>query len=412
MRYLLLCCLLLRCIVTDAQIPGCTDPLATNYNAAATVNDGSCTYAVTGVAPFYSDTLQPAVFETSGLLQWNNYLWTHNDDTDTALYALDPLNDTIQLVVPLPGVHNTDWEELAQDSLYFYIGDFGNNVNGARTDLHILRIAKDSLLNGNPQTDTIYFSYSDQVNFNPAPSDSTRFDCEAMIVTTDSIFLFTKQWTTHRTAYYALPKVPGTYTAQLRDSLPVAGLVTGATYFADKKLVVLCGYNGLLQPFLFLLYDFNGTDFSGGNKRRLSLSLPFHQVEAITSNDGLNYILTNERTVIGNINTPEKIHRLDLSNLLQPYFNQLNSIAEPVPSIAFSVFPNPFSETLLIRGSGRIPESRVTVYDVTGRIVYAMPFENNMCLNTLHLLPPGPYLLRISAADGGTLLFSKLLVKG
>ena len=27
-------------------IPGCTDPLATNYNAAATVDDGSCTYPV------------------------------------------------------------------------------------------------------------------------------------------------------------------------------------------------------------------------------------------------------------------------------------------------------------------------------------------------------------------------------
>jgi hypothetical protein len=31
---------------TDCDIPGCTDPLATNYNAAATVDDGSCTYPV------------------------------------------------------------------------------------------------------------------------------------------------------------------------------------------------------------------------------------------------------------------------------------------------------------------------------------------------------------------------------
>lgn len=411
MRYLLLCCLLLRCIVSAAQVPGCTDPLATNYNAAATVNDGSCTYAVTGVTPFYSDTLQPAVFETSGLVHWNNFLWTHNDDTDTLLYAIDAAADTIAFTVPLPGVHNTDWEELAQDSQYLYIGDFGNNVNGARTDLHILRIAKDSLLNGNPQIDTIYFTYSDQVNVTPAPSDSTRFDCEAMIVTTDSIFLFTKQWTTYRTSYYALPKIPGTYTAHLRDSLTVAGLVTGATYLADKKLVVLCGYNGLLQPFLYLLYDFNGTDFFGGNKRRLSLALPFHQVEAISTNDGLHYVLTNERTVIGNINTPEKIHRLDLTNLIQPYFNQLNSTPEQPAPVTFSVFPNPFSETFSIRCSGRIPESTVTVYDGTGRLLLSKPFCQNPDLNELQPFPPGPYLLRISTAEGRTLLFSQLLLK-
>jgi hypothetical protein len=411
MRYFLLCCLLLRCIVSDAQTPGCTDPLATNYNAAATVNDGSCTYAVTGVTPFYSDTLQPAVFETSGLLHWNNLLWTHNDDTDTLLYSIDPAADTIAFTTPLPGVHNTDWEELAQDSLYFYIGDFGNNVNGARTDLHILRIAKDSLLSGNPHIDTIYFTYSDQVNVMPAPSDSTRFDCEAMLVTTDSIFLFTKQWTTYRTSYYALPKIPGTYTAQLRDSLNVAGLVTGATYLADKKLVALCGYNGLLQPFLYLLYDFNGTDFFGGNKRRLSLSLPFHQVEAISSNDGLNYVLTNERTVIGNINTPEKIHRFDLSSLVQPYFSQLNSISGTAPSSRFLIYPNPFTDVLHIRGSAPMPEAVLTINDVTGRTLYKLPYRNFMTVTGLNTLPAGAYLLRITAVADGGLLFSQRVVK-
>ncbi len=31
-------------ICTPISVPGCTDPTATNYNAAATVDDGSCTY--------------------------------------------------------------------------------------------------------------------------------------------------------------------------------------------------------------------------------------------------------------------------------------------------------------------------------------------------------------------------------
>ncbi len=34
-----------------SQAPGCKDPMANNYNAAATVNDGSCTYDVTSYTP-------------------------------------------------------------------------------------------------------------------------------------------------------------------------------------------------------------------------------------------------------------------------------------------------------------------------------------------------------------------------
>ena len=37
-----------------AQIPGCTDPLALNYNAAATQNDGSCQYASAVITPVFS----------------------------------------------------------------------------------------------------------------------------------------------------------------------------------------------------------------------------------------------------------------------------------------------------------------------------------------------------------------------
>ncbi|MFM9074228.1 MAG: hypothetical protein ACKORJ_01450 [Bacteroidota bacterium] len=36
---------------TMAQVKGCNDPLASNYNSAATVNDGSCTYTDTNITP-------------------------------------------------------------------------------------------------------------------------------------------------------------------------------------------------------------------------------------------------------------------------------------------------------------------------------------------------------------------------
>jgi hypothetical protein len=76
--------------------------------------------------------------------------------------------------------------------------------------------------------------------------------------------------------------------------LDVKGLVTGAVYLESKKMVALCGYSKLLQPFVYLLYDFKGRDFFSGNKRKLAVGLPFHQVEGITSSDGVRFYISNE----------------------------------------------------------------------------------------------------------------------
>src|SRR6478609_5806558 len=64
---------------------GCTDPLASNYNASATTNDGSCAYPVSSISPVSKGQLSDTVRETSGLVYWNRMLWTHNDDADAAL---------------------------------------------------------------------------------------------------------------------------------------------------------------------------------------------------------------------------------------------------------------------------------------------------------------------------------------
>ena len=63
------------------------------------------------------------------------------------------------------------------------------------------------------------------------------------------------------TAVYVLPKIPGDHIAELRATWPVNGLITGATWLEEKHLVVLCGYSSLLQPFLFLCYDYQEYDF-------------------------------------------------------------------------------------------------------------------------------------------------------
>src|SRR5690606_7458204 len=109
--------------------------------------------------------LPALVNETSGLIRYNNFLFTHNDDTDTNLYALDTITGAISASYPLPDVLNRDWEDMTQDQNFIYVGDFGNNSQGNRQDLRILRITKESLATPTPVIDTIFFSYEDQTDF-------------------------------------------------------------------------------------------------------------------------------------------------------------------------------------------------------------------------------------------------------
>ena len=100
-------------------------------------------------------------------------------------------------------------------------------------------------------------------------------------------------------------------------------MVTGATYLENKKLIILCGYTKVGKPFFYLLYDFKNHDFLSGNKRRIDLRLPFHQVEGIATKDGLRYFITNESLVRKPIlNNPQQIHYFDLSSVLGLYLDK------------------------------------------------------------------------------------------
>ncbi|MEP6803558.1 MAG: T9SS C-terminal target domain-containing protein [Flavobacterium sp.] len=305
-----------------AQIQGCTDPLSKNYNAKATINDGSCIYKNVKVKPEYSNQLSDSVKETSGLIAFDNLLWTHNDDHDKTIYGLDSLGK-IQKKIILDKVTNHDWEEISQDSTHLYIGDFGNNFSGNRTDLNILKIEKKSFLEGNPVIETISFRYADQTDLSAQKGNTTNFDCEAFIVSKDSIYLFTKQWGASKTSIYVLPKQAGNHIAKFKETLDTKGLVTGATYLESKKLIALCGYSKLGKSFLYLLYDFKDHDFLSGNKRRIDLKLSFHQIEGIATQDSLHYYLSNESLVRKPIiNVPQQIHRFDLSRILKSYLHK------------------------------------------------------------------------------------------
>ena len=358
-------------IEVAAQVYGCTDSAANNFNGLATINDGSCTYNAVNIVPVSSQNLSDTLIETSGLIIWNNRLLTHNDNTELNLYSLDTISGAIQSIYLLANVTNIDWEDIDQDSNYVYVGDFGNNANGNRTNLKILRIEKASLLINAPVIDTIFFSYSDQVNFTPTGGNNTDFDCEAFIVSNDSIYLFTKQWVSNETGLYSLPKTPGTHIANLKSTLNVQGLITGATFLEDKHLIVLCGYSNVLQPFLYCLYDFSNFEFFSGNKRKIGLSLPFHQVEGIATNSGRKYYLSNEYfTQPPLITIPQKMHIIDLDSYLSPYFNTLSSL--PQANIIVDgpeVFPNPVNGTIQVQLPANVSDANYELIDASGKVV-------------------------------------------
>lgn len=392
------CNLFLTCNI-QAQTYGCTDPLASNYNSAATVNDGSCIYDITSVSPVTSTILAPALSETSGLIFWNDRIWTHNDNTDLNLYALDTTNGSILGTFTLSGLANIDWEEISQDDAYIYIGDFGNNVNGNRTDLKIMRIAKSALLLNAPVADTINFSYSNQTDFSPAGSNNTDFDCEAFIVSSDSIFLFTKQWISKQTSVYSLPKTPGTYTARLDTTFNVDGLITGATYLPSKKLIVLCGYSNMLQPFAYLLYDFSGYDFFGGNKRKISLALPYHQVEGVATHNGLYYYFSNEYfsrfKIIG---SEQKLHLADLSPYLSNYLNNQSANTIDIdPAKNIILYPNPAKDFISVKLNNSATDKNYSIADISGKIILSGQLQNDSSIINVRKLKKGTYLLKIGA---------------
>ncbi len=269
------------------------------------------------IKPTQLYVLDKKLNETSGLIKFENRFWTHNDDTDCNLYALDTITGEIRETFLLPNQKNTDWEEISQDQTHFYIGDFGNNASGNRLDLHILKIDKQSVLARNPSIERIDFSYPNQTDFSPQKPNTTNFDCEAMIIVGDSIFLFSKEWKTKQTTIYSLPKTAGKYSASKKSSFKIKGLVCGASFYEPKNQLALCGYTRNGRPFVTIFSDFEDTNFFAGKNIKYKLKPRFQQIEAITTSDGNTYTITNEKLKFLWIDRQPKIQVFDFSKVIK-----------------------------------------------------------------------------------------------
>ncbi|MCB0820528.1 MAG: hypothetical protein KDC13_07885, partial [Bacteroidetes bacterium] len=123
-----------------------------------------------------------------------------------------------------------------------FIADIGNN-QGSRENLKIYKVNRDQLLSGgSAASQTIHISYASQTDFTPA-NHFTPYDAEALTSIGDSLYLFSKDWTTFSTTVYSIPKVSGTYSLNALAQYQVNALITGADYNPVSHQLALCGYS-------------------------------------------------------------------------------------------------------------------------------------------------------------------------
>ena len=357
--------------------------------------------------------------ESSGLLTFGrNLLLSHNDSGgDPELYIFDTLGNDLG-TISIDGATNVDWEDIACDERFIYIGDFGNNSHD-RTDLRIYKIPIPAVFEEQTITaEVIEFWYPDQTEF-PPPDERKVFDCEAMVALGDSLYIFSKNWSepfTRWTKCYSLPKTPGSFEATLLDSFDTGALtmymgqITAADLSLSGNRLALLGYGGL-----WVYSGFSGSDFFGGELVSFSVNM-----WDVTQTEGVSFISENEifysdelQYVMG-FPRGQKLYYADLGEGL--------AIAEGgrhlAESFDISAFPNPFNSAVRISidglGAGLAPV-RVGIFDVNGRMVYEMTV-GGACMRpaggihpapTMHeytwqpdeSLPSGVYFVKVNAGD-------------
>jgi hypothetical protein len=241
------------------------------------------------------------VNESSGIIVYDSLLWTFNDGrNDPILYGLNLSTGIIKKTLHLSGADNVDWEDIAQDSSFIYIGDFGNN-DGSRQDLCIYRFSKNDIEKESGEqeipSEKINFFFQDQEDFTNN-NRNTPFDCEAFLFDGDSLILFTKDWVDQRSTVYKLPILPGTYQAERCFKMESEGLITGADINLQSNTLMLCGYRYFI-PFVLVKENYRGKNLLEFNMKRIDLFDDYGiQLEGIACyNDVINLSSENSADI-------------------------------------------------------------------------------------------------------------------
>ena len=360
----------------------------------ATINDGSCEYDLTShTMNLVTDLVSPTLNENSGIIFFNGHLFTINDGGNSnSIFELDTLGNIIREITVTNAI-NVDWEGISQNSQSVFIGDFGNN-SGSREDLCIYEISKQDIEDSQvTEVSAIRrsFKFEDQLDFNWA-SNAHNFDCEALISTEDSIYLFSKNWLNEETKLYKLPIAwSDTAVAILSTGFNVDGLITDATFDPISERVMLLGYknNGgnLYTSFIWILWDYQDSFFFSGNKRRIEIGSMFTlgQTEGIALYNGTNGYVSSEQ-ISSVITIPPKLFNFDFSQYLEPE-SIGHRYGNSFPSL---VYPNPGHSYITIHGK----KGTYSIYEYPSmRFVSSGKNESNRI--DISGLNAGTYLIEI-----------------
>jgi len=132
--------------------------------------------------------------ETSALLLIEDEFYSLNDSgNEPIIYVFSKEGEILHECV-INNAKNQDWEALSYDGTNLYIGDIGNN-NNDRINLRIYKVNRKEMRAKQELDCTVLnFEYEGQNNYPPIKS-SLYFDAEAMILKSDSLFIFTKNRT-------------------------------------------------------------------------------------------------------------------------------------------------------------------------------------------------------------------------
>jgi len=267
-------------------------------------------------------TLLPTVVnECSGMEFINGDLWTLNDGGSTAsVYQISGEDDQLRHQITIQDAVNTDWEEMAVNEEYMYIGNFGNNY-GMRKDLVVYMVSMEGINKDSESATiakTIEFEFVDQTEFRHT-ANKHNFDCEAMIAYNDLIYLFSKNRGDNQCTIYSLDpsKSDAKQKAQAVSTFDTKGQVTGADLNEDTGVLALLGYvykpeDRSVHPFLYLLYDFPDNNFFAGKHKHIDLGIE-EQTEGITFVDANTLYIASEAESGGQ----GKLFQFDISGLIE-----------------------------------------------------------------------------------------------
>lgn len=391
--------LLISVVYTSAWAQsGCTDSQATNYDATATTNDGSCTYPATSYNLSIVSTLPFMLNENSGMVAVDGKLWTHEDSGgDHAIYQIDPETGKIQKSVTLQDAPNIAWEDIASDGTHIYVGDFGNN-DGSRTDLAIYKVNKNDIgsdSSSSVPSEAIYFSFEDQTDFTPQ-NFNTPYDCGAFFHANDSLHLFTHDWVNKATAHYVIPDQPGTHIAKLKETLNVGVQVAGADINPSGTEAILVGFNLSLTDlnvYMWVLSDFKDGHFFSGNKRKIKLGsfTQRGQIESVAYTEDHKGYMSSEflRENFPPINIDANVYTFSTEAWVAVPTNISNQKEEAV-----NLFPNPASNEVFIQVKN--PAS-YEVFNLIGqKMISGNLTPNNRTRLDVQQMKRGMYILRVN----------------